>query len=69
MMKMKQIDNVKIAAQQAEMFKPGGYHLMIFNPRQAYKAGDRFPMTLTFKHAGKIDVEMAVEKKGHVHAH
>lgn len=69
MMKMKQIDSVKIAAQKAEMFKPGGYHLMIFNPRQAYKAGDRFPMTLTFKHAGKIDVEMAVEKKGHVHAH
>lgn len=69
MMKMKQIDSVKIAAKQTEMFKPGGYHLMIFNPEKAYKEGDRFPMTLTFKHAGKVEVEMAVEKNGHVHAH
>ncbi len=30
---------------------------------------DRFPMTLTFKNAGKIDVEMAVEKKGHMEKH
>ncbi|KOO05933.1 copper chaperone PCu(A)C [Vibrio hepatarius] len=69
MMHMKQIDRVKIAAQETVMFKPGGYHLMIFNPEKAYKQGERFPMTLTFQNAGEVQVELAVEKNGHVHAH
>lgn len=69
MMQMKQIDRVKVAAQETVMFKPGGYHLMIFNPEKAYKQGERFPMTLTFQNAGEIKVELAVEKNGHVHAH
>lgn len=69
MMQMKQIDRVKVAAQEAVMFKPGGYHLMIFNPEKAYKQGERFPMTLTFQNAGEVQVELAVEKNGHVHAH
>ncbi len=69
MMQMKQIDRVKVAAQETVMFKPGGYHLMIFNPEKAYKQGERFPMTLTFQNAGEVQVELAVEKNGHVHAH
>jgi len=69
MMQMKQIDRVKIAAQETVMFKPGGYHLMIFNPEKAYKQGERFPMTLTFQNAGEVQVELAVEKNGHLHAH
>ena len=68
-MQMKQIDRVKIAAQETVMFKPGGYHLMIFNPEKAYKQGEHFPMTLTFQNAGEVQVELAVEKNGHVHAH
>lgn len=69
MMQMKQIDRVKIAAQETVMFKPGSYHLMIFNPEKAYKQGERFPMTLTFQNAGEVQVELAVEKNGHLHAH
>lgn len=69
MMQMKQIDRVKVAAQETVMFKPGGYHLMIFNPEKAYKQGERFPMTLTFQNAGEVQVELAVETNGHVHAH
>lgn len=42
---------------------------MIFNPNQTLKEGDRFPMTLTFKNAGKVDVEIAVENKGHIEKH
>ena len=68
-MKMKKIDSVRIGSMKTVMFEPGGYHLMIFNPKQSYKQGDRFPMTLQFKHAGKVEVELAVEANGHVHAH
>lgn len=42
---------------------------MIFNPTQTLKEGDRFPVTLTFKKAGKVEVEMAVEKKDHMEKH
>ncbi len=68
-MKMIKIDEVRVAAHETVVFKPGSFHLMIFNPTQTLQEGDRFPMTLTFKNAGKIDVEMAVEKKGHMEKH
>ncbi|MDK9736142.1 copper chaperone PCu(A)C [Vibrio sp. D404a] len=69
MMKMIKVDNVRLATQETVMFKPGGYHLMIFNPNKPYKKGERFPMTLQFKNAGKVEVELAVEENAHVHHH
>ncbi|MGY5823098.1 copper chaperone PCu(A)C [Vibrio chemaguriensis] len=68
-MKMIKIDEVRVPANNSVLFKPGSFHLMIFNPTQALKEGDRFPMTLTFKNAGKVEVEMAVEKQGHMEKH
>ncbi|EGQ7761031.1 copper chaperone PCu(A)C [Vibrio sp. 2304] len=68
-MKMIKIDKVRVPANESVLFKPGSFHLMIFNPIQALKEGDRFPMTLTFKNAGKVEVEMAVEKQGHMEKH
>ena len=68
-MKMIKIDEVHVPANDSVLFKPGSFHLMIFNPTQALKEGDRFPMTLTFKNAGKVDVEIAVENKGHMEKH
>ena len=68
-MKMIKIDEVRVPANNSVLFKPGSFHLMIFNPTQALKEGDRFPMTLTFKNAGTVEVEMAVEKQGHMEKH
>ncbi|CDT81654.1 Copper metallochaperone bacterial analog of Cox17 protein (fragment) [Vibrio diabolicus] len=68
-MKMIKVDEVRVPANDSVLFKPGSFHLMIFNPIQALKEGDRFPMTLTFKNAGKVEVEMAVEKQGHMEKH
>ncbi|WP_282063997.1 copper chaperone PCu(A)C [Vibrio rotiferianus] len=69
MMMMKKIDSVRIGSMKTVMFQPGGYHLMIFNPKQSYQKGERFPMTLQFKHAGTIEVELAVEANSHIHSH
>lgn len=69
MMQMEKINNLRIGSFNSVMFAPGGLHLMIFNPTQNYQQGERFPMTLTFKNAGSIEVEMAVETGGHVHVH
>lgn len=69
MMQMKKINSVRIGSMKSVMFEPGGYHLMIFNPNQYLKKGERYPMTLIFKQAGKVDVEMAIEEAGHVREH
>ncbi|MCE2594834.1 copper chaperone PCu(A)C [Motilimonas cestriensis] len=69
MMKMRQVDSVRIGAMKTVMFKPGGFHLMIFDPKQSFKKGERFPMTLTFKNAGTIEIEVAIEENAHKHEH
>ncbi len=68
-MKMEKVDSVRIGSMKTVMFEPGGFHLMIFNPKKAYKEGERYPVTLVFKHAGEVTVDLAVEKSAHVHHH
>ncbi|WP_321463439.1 copper chaperone PCu(A)C [uncultured Vibrio sp.] len=68
-MKMKKIDNVRISSMKSVMFEPGGYHLMIFNPEPSFRQGERFPMTLEFRNAGKVAIELAVEANTYLHSH
>ncbi|MDV6250336.1 copper chaperone PCu(A)C [Vibrio sp. EA2] len=68
-MKMVKVDEINVPANGSVALEPGNFHLMIFNPTQSLKKGDRFPVTLTFKNAGKVDVEVAVESKGHMEKH
>jgi len=44
-------------------FKPGGYHLMLIGLKHNLEDGQRFPLKLTFEHAGTADVEVKIEKK------
>ncbi len=67
-MKMVKVDEILVPANGSVALKPGSYHLMFFNPTQTLKKGDRFPVTLMFKNSGKVEVEMAVESKGHMQA-
>lgn len=41
--------------------KPGGWHLMMIGLKQPLKAGDHFPVTLTFKKAGRQQVDFVVQ--------
>ena len=70
-MKMQQVENVAIPAGGEVKFEPMGYHVMMFNLKQQAKDGERFPLTLTFENAGKVDVEVAVQKDAPAdeHAH
>ncbi|WP_022962612.1 copper chaperone PCu(A)C [Halopseudomonas pelagia] len=74
LMKMQQVENLILPAGESVSFKPGGYHIMLFNLKQPLTAGERFPLTLYFQQAGQVDVEIAieedapaVEKSGHHH--
>jgi len=42
----------------------GGYHLMLVGVKAPFKLGDKIPVTLTFEHAGRVDVELNVQERG-----
>lgn len=60
-MKMQQVQSVAIPAGGAVKFEPMGYHVMLFGLQQQAKVGERFPLTLSFEKAGKVEVEVAVQ--------
>lgn len=55
---------LEVPAGGAVKLAPGGYHLMLMGLKQPLVAGDRFPGTLTFEHAGTVAVEFVVEAQG-----
>jgi len=60
-MKMQQLDSVGIPAGGEAKFAPGGNHLMLFGLQKPLVAGERFPLTLEFEKAGKVEVEIVIE--------
>lgn len=70
-MKMQKIDSISIPAGGEVRFAPGGNHVMLFGLTQPLVAGERFPLTLEFEKAGKVDVEISIEAQAptteHVH--
>ncbi len=61
-MKMRALDKLEIKAGSKIEMKPGnGYHLMLMGLKKPLKIGDKFPLTLTFKKAGKVKVSVNVE--------
>lgn len=63
-MKMREIADIEIKPDTTIVMQPGdGYHLMLNGLKKPLKTGDRFPLTLTFEKAGKINVMVTVEHK------
>jgi hypothetical protein len=51
-MRMREVaGGLALKAGQRFELKPGGYHIMMMDLKQPVKAGDRVPLTLTFKQA------------------
>lgn len=42
--------------------QPGGHHLMLFNLTAPLELGRRFPVTLVFEKAGRVELEVVVEE-------
>ena len=57
---MHPVDSVAIAAGEELAFEPGGYHVMLSGLTKDIAAGDRFPLTLTFRQAGTLTVPVEV---------
>ena len=63
-MKMRPISGVDIPADKPVTLAPGGMHIMLIGLKSPLKAGQSFPLTLTFAKAGTRTVTVAVEKVG-----
>jgi periplasmic copper chaperone A len=69
-MRMRAVDSIEIGGGQKVELKPGGFHIMFFELKQALKEGEKFPVTLEFKRGGKTTVQIEVEARGaHKHDH
>ena len=63
-MKMRPVAGLDIPAGTPVSLKPGGYHIMLTGLVRPLRAGETFPLTLTFAKAGARTVTVAVEKVG-----
>ncbi len=61
-MQMRQLANgLPVPAGGSVVLKPGGYHVMLIGLKKPLKAGETFPLTLTFEKAGNISVTVPVQ--------
>lgn len=64
-MKMRALDALDLKAGQTVAMKPGsGAHLMLMGLKKPLVAGDKVPMTLNFRNAGKVEVTAEVAAMG-----
>ncbi len=64
-MQMRPVSSVEVPAGQSVELNPGAnLHIMLTGTRHPLRAGDRLPLTLIFERAGRIMVEVAVDKAG-----
>lgn len=63
-MKMRPVKAIEVNVGEPAVLKPGGLHIMLIGLKAPLKEGEKFPMTLTFKNAGTVDVEVAVQSVG-----
>jgi hypothetical protein len=61
-MKMREVKSIDIKANGQAELKPGGYHIMLINIRQALKEGDTVPIALSFDDGSKQQIEAPVRK-------
>ena len=54
MMKMQKVESLLIKAHQQLDFKPGSYHLMVFEPQEPLKVGKERKLTLYFEDGNRV---------------
>lgn len=59
-MQMMPVESLSLAANESVTFEPGGYHVMLIELQQDLELGDTFEITLHFKQAGDVPVQVEV---------
>ncbi len=60
LMRMQRLPLINLAPGQRMAFAPGGRHIMLIDMKQPLKAGDKVPLTLVFRKAGRVAVDAVV---------
>ena len=63
-MRMRQVSAIEVNPGEPAVLKPGGLHIMLIGLTAPMREKERFPLTLTFEKAGKVEVQIAVEAAG-----
>jgi periplasmic copper chaperone A len=68
-MKMKHVSGVPVPDHGMATLKPGSYHVMMMGLNKPMKPGQSFPLTLVFKHAGEVTIQVDIMKMGATGGH
>jgi periplasmic copper chaperone A len=60
-MRMRQIPGLDLPAGRATELKPGGYHVMLMDLKQALKGGESVPITLVFEDSAKARFTQVIQ--------
>lgn len=60
MMRMRRVPELTLEAGETVVFQPGGYHLMMFGVKNAFKPGDRVEFTLHFSDGDSVSFDAEV---------
>jgi len=60
-MRMRPVSAIEVAPGTPTVLKPGSHHIMLIGLRRPLKKGETFPVTLRFKNAGEIVVNVSVQ--------
>lgn len=60
MMSMRPVKSVELPAKQVVLLEPGGLHIMLMHLSSPLVEGEMFPMTLTFRRAGTMAIQVEV---------
>ena len=64
-MKMRAVERIDLKAGDKLTMQPGqGYHLMLMGLKKPLKAGEKIPVTLEFREAGKLKISVDVVEMG-----
>src|SRR5690625_3973622 len=63
-LRMRQLHEVPLVAGETVAFEPRGYHVMLMGLHEPLKEGTQFPLTLEFRSADDITVEVDVKPLG-----
>lgn len=63
-MRMREVPAIDIPANGTQSLEPGGYHVMFIGLNRPLAVGETYPLTLVFEKAGKIMVDIKIEKVG-----
>ena len=62
LMRMQRLPLINLAPDQQLVFGPGGRHIMLIGMKQPLQVGDKVPLTLVFRKAGRLTVQAEVRQ-------